>query len=65
MPPDELTFRAMLAAQAAREEGFNGVADAFMVLARDFAFDALEIEHLIASTECSISGTCVKQVGTE
>lgn len=42
---DDMTFRTVLAASAARDAGFLATADGLLALARDFAFDALEVEY--------------------
>lgn len=54
MFPDELTFRTMQAALAARQTGFYATADAFLSLARHFAFDALELEYRFAGSSCRL-----------
>jgi hypothetical protein len=42
---DDMTFRTVLAASAARDAGFLATADGLLALARGFAFDALDAEY--------------------
>ena len=65
MFPDEMTFRALQAAFAAREGGFHGTAEAFLGIARDCAWEALEMEHSLYQLAKSASSTGDPRKGTE
>lgn len=47
MFPDEVTFRALLAASAAERQGFHATAEAFLALARGSILDALKVQPWI------------------
>lgn len=65
MVPHEMTLRALLAANVAKVEGFHATAEAFLMIARDFAFYALEAECSPDWLSWNANGNVDAQVGVD